>query len=304
MYGTKRNGGDLKFFFASVLTKEIGTESMETRQTSSEVIEPIQIKEEKVFAILKQIRVDKSPGPDRVFPRTLKETSVEIAGSLADIFKMSVSTGEVPEDWRIIRVVPLFKKGSKSNPGNYRPVSLTLLVGKFLEGVLRDRIYKYLDRHGLIRESQHGFVRGRSCLTNLLEFFEEVTRKVDEGKAVDVVYMDFSKAFYQVPHGKLIRKIQLLGIHGKVVNWIRHWLNGRSQRVVVEDCYSEWRPVTGGVPQGSVLGPLLFVISINDLGDNVVNWISKFADDTKIGDVVDSEEGFQSLQRDLDQLEE
>ena len=126
---------------------------------------------------------------------------------------------------------------------------------------------------------------------------------MDEGKAVDVVYMDFSKAFDKVPHGRLVRKMQSLGIHAGVVNWIRHWLNGRSQRVVVEDSYSEWRPVTSRVPQGSVLGPLLFVIYINDLDDNVANWISKFADDTKIGGVVDSEEGFQSLQRDLDQLE-
>ena len=137
----------------------------------------------------------------------------------------------------------------------------------------------------------------------MFEFFEEVTRKVDEGRAVDVVYMDFSKAFDKVPHGRLVRKIQSLGIHGEVVDWIRHWLNGRRQRVVVENCFSEWRPMTSGVPQGSVLGPLLFVIYINDLDDNVVNWISKFADDTKIGGVVDSEEGFQSLQRDLDQLE-
>ncbi|XP_059843914.1 P-selectin glycoprotein ligand 1 isoform X2 [Hypanus sabinus] len=216
---------------------------------------------------------------------------------------MSVSTGEVLEDWRISHVVPLFKKGSKSNLGNNRLVSLTSAVGKLLEEVLRDRIYKYLDRQGLIRESQHGFVHDRSCLTNLLEFFEEVTRKVDEGKAVDVVYMDFSKAFDVVLHGRLVMKIQSLGIHGEVVNWIRLWLNGRSQRVVVEDCFSEWRSVTSGMLQGSELGPLLFVIYINDLDDNVVNWISKFADDTKIGGVVDSEEGFQSLQRDLDQLE-
>ncbi|XP_059826353.1 uncharacterized protein LOC132394340 [Hypanus sabinus] len=172
-------GEILNGFFASVFTKETGKKSMEIRQINREVMELIQIKEEEVLAILRQIRVDKSPGPDRVFLRTLKETKVEIAGALADIFKMLV-----PEDWRISHVVTLFKKGSKSNLGNYRLVNLTSVLDKLLEGVLR-----------LIRESQRGFVRARSCLTNLLEFFEEVTRKVDEGKAVDVVYMDFSKAF-------------------------------------------------------------------------------------------------------------
>ena len=180
----KEMGEILNGFFASVFTEETGMEATEIGQTSREVMEPLQIEGEEVLAVLRQIRVDKSPGPDRVFPRTLREASVELAGALADIFKMSVLTGEVPDDWRVAHVVPLFKKGSKRNPGNYRPVSLTSVVGKLLEGVIRDRIYKYLDRQGLIRESQHGFVRGRSCLTNLLEFFEEVTRKVDEGKAV------------------------------------------------------------------------------------------------------------------------
>ncbi|XP_062910784.1 uncharacterized protein LOC134349811 [Mobula hypostoma] len=185
-------------------------------------------------------------GPDMIFPRTLRETSVEIAGALAEIFKMSLAAGAVPEDWRVAHVV-LFKKGSKSKPGNYRPVCLTSVVGKLLEGVLRDQIYKYLDSQGLIKDSQHGFVRGRSCLTNLVEFFEEVPKKVDEGKAVDVVYMDVSKAFDKVPQGRLVQKVQTLGIHGDVVNGIRNWLCGRRKRVVMDDCFSDWRPVTSGV---------------------------------------------------------
>lgn len=107
--------------------------------------------------------------------------------------------------------------------------------------------------------------------------------------------MDFSKAFDKVPHRRLVRKVQSLGINIEVVKWIQQWLDGRCQRVVVDNCLSGWRPVTSGGPQGSVLGPMLFVIYINDLDDGVVNWISKYADDTKIGGVVDNEVGFQSL---------
>ena len=134
----------------------------------------------------------------------------------------------MPEDWRIANVVPLFKKGSRDHPGNYRPVSLTSVVGKVLERIIRDRIYKHLERNKLIRDSQHGFVKGSSCLTNLTEFFE-VTKEVDKGKAVDVVYMDFSKAFDKVPHGRLLQKMQMHGIEGDLSIWIRNWLSDRRQ---------------------------------------------------------------------------
>ena len=135
----------------------------------------------------------------------------------------------MPEDWRVANVVPLFKKGCREKPGNYRPVSLTSVVGKLLEGILRDRIYRHLERQGLIRDSQHGFVSGKSCLTNLIEFFEGVTKKVDEGSAVDVVYMDFSKAFDKVPHGRLLHKVKSHGIQGEVAKWIQNWLDDRRQ---------------------------------------------------------------------------
>ncbi|PJG60108.1 RNA-directed DNA polymerase, partial [Aeromonas cavernicola] len=197
-------GEILNDFFSSVFTKEKDMEMCKVWDRSKDVMEPIAIKEVEVLARLRNLKVDKSPDPDRIFPRTLREDCVQIAGALTEIFQMSLETGSVPEDWRIAHVVPLFKKGSRSQPSNYRPVSLTSVVGKLMEGILRDSIYTYLEGQDLIRSSQHGFVRGRSCMTNLIEFFEEVTRNVDEGKAVDVVYMDFSKAFDKVPHGRLV----------------------------------------------------------------------------------------------------
>eukprot|EP00061_Rhincodon_typus_P002622 g18031.t1 len=119
---------------------------------------------------------------------------------------------EVPEDWRIADFVPLLKKGSTDNPGNYRSVSLTSMVGKLLEKILRDKIYVHLEANGLISDRQHGFVLGRSYLHNLIELYEEVMRVIDEGKAINAVYMDFSKVFDKVPHGRLVQKVKSYGI--------------------------------------------------------------------------------------------
>eukprot|EP00061_Rhincodon_typus_P009918 g33776.t1 len=142
----------------------------------------------------------------------LGEAREEIAGALREIFVSSLDTGEGRKDWRIANVVPMFKKVGRDNPANYRPVSLLSVVGKLLEKILRDRIYSHMEISGHISEKQHGFVKGRSCLTNLVEFFEEVMSMIDEGRAVDVVYMDFSKAFDRVPHGRLIQKVKLHGV--------------------------------------------------------------------------------------------
>ena len=160
----------------------------------------------------------------------------------------------------------------------------------------------FLIKHKLINPSQHGFLKARSCLTNLLCFFEEITKWVDEGSPVDVIYLDFQKAFDKVPHQRLILKLKSHGMGNSIINWIEQWLKDRRQRVVVDGEVSSWKPVLSGVPQGSVLGPILFLIYINDLEEGITGNILKFADDTKLFRKVKEIGDKQKLQDDTDKL--
>ena len=197
---------------------------------------------------------------NRIPPKLLKEIVEQISTPLAKVSNLSPEEGIVPSEWKEANITPLFKKGSRYKPENYRPMSLTSVVCKLLKTLIRDHMVEFLVKHKFINTSQHGFLKARSCLTNLLCFLEEITKWVDDGSPVDVVYLDFQKAFDKVPHQRLLIKLKAHGIGNDVINWIEKWLIHRRQRVIVDGEISNWKSILCGVPQGSVLSPIMFLI--------------------------------------------
>ena len=302
----------LNDYFSSVFTLEntANLPNINPRQNScqpTKVIKEltnVEITQEKVLQTIKTMKRNKTGGGDGLYSSFLLGVGEAIAEPLMHVFKKSLETGCIPDEWKNANVTPIFKKGSRKNPENYRPVSLTSHVCKTFERILTQEIVKHLDENGLINETQHGFRKNKSCLTNLLEFSEKVANILDGGNPVDIIYLDFSKAFDTVPHERLAIKLKAHGIGGEVLNWIRAWLKDRRQRVVLNGEMSNWADVVSGVPQGSVLGPILFSIFINDLDDGIKNIIKKIADDTKLMGLTRTLEQIDGVREDLKKLDD
>jgi len=252
--------------------------------------------------MLKRLKPEKSPGPDNIHPRVLKECAAELARPLTLIYQNSLNEGRLPQAWREANTTPIYKKGSRANVTNYRPISLTSVCCKILERFVRNALLQHMISNEYLSDSQHGFVQGRSCTTQLLRVVDKLTEILDQGGAVDMVYLDFAKAFDTVPHRRLLTKLGGYGVHDKVLEWIGHFLQGRKQRVSVAGSYSGWSDVLSGVPQGSVLGPILFVCYINDMPANIASFVYMYADDTKLFSKVNCRSDIEQLQSDLDRL--
>ena len=299
----KQKADTLLDFFTSVFNTEEDEEEIPDleKRCETEITDPI-IDLEDVKRRVKKLNANKYPGPDGIHPKVYKELDEKIAHPLYMIFKRSLEEGKIPIPWKTAKISALHKKESKSDPNNYRPISLTCIACKMMESILRDHITSHMKENMLFCTKQYGFIQGRSTLLQLLTVLGKWSEKMDEGGVIDVIYMDFIKAFDKVPHKRLMNKLEAYGISGKTKAWIQDFLHNRTQQVHIGNAKSKIGKVTSGIPQGSVLGPLLFVIFINDMPDEIKSEIFLFADDTKIFNEVSKETGKITLQSDINKL--
>ena len=303
-YDDKEKADILQNQFSSVFTREPDGDIPRLPQKTKYSVKNIHVTVQMVLEILKNLKDDKSCGPDEMHPRMLKELADDLAAPLATLFNMSIQDGVLPEEWKTAFVSPIFKKGARNLAVNYRPISLTCILCKVLENIVRKTIMEHLTSHNLLSNKQHGFITLRSTVTQLLMYMDYCAHDIADGHVVDAIYLDFWKAFDTVPHRRLTGKLEAYGIGGNILEWINAFLTGRSQVVQINGVNSESAKVISGIPQGSVLGPLLFVVYINDLLDNINSTGLLFADDTKIFRKITSEDDAKLLQQDIALLEE
>lgn len=263
---------------------------------------PIIIEVTGVIRLIDSLKMHSSPGCDNISAKFLKNTSLYSSIVLTKIFQQSLDTSTLPLAWKTGKVIPLHKSGSKTSPANYRPISLTSTCCKLLEHVIFTNLMNFLESNSFFTVSQHGFRKALSCESQLLSFTHKLHQILDHSSLADCIFLDFSKAFDKVSHKLLLHKLSILNLDHNVLKWIESFLVNRSQFVTANDHNSPLSIVQSGVPQGSVLGPLLFLIYINDLTSVVTSNIHLFADDCVIFREITSPQDITTLQADLNNV--
>ena len=301
----EEKSNELNDFFTSVFTNEDVKNVPDMNKPAENITlsTTAEISVSDMKKLLEDLKSNKSPGPDEIHPQLLKECATQLATPFKLMFDLTLKEGKVPSEWKEAEITAIYKKkGSKKNPSNYRPISLTAVACKIMEKIIKKQLNEHLTKNNLLADEQYGFVAGRSTETQLLTSIHKWQEALDNDIPVDVVYMDFQKAFDSVPHVRLITKLKAYGIQGHLLSWIEDFLSNRTQHVKVNNSKSASSQVTSGVPQGSVLGPTLFVYFINDLPKSCIVSSKIFADDTKIYSCIETAEDKANMQATIDNL--
>ena len=293
----------LSSYFSSVFNRDRNEDDTGAQKFTQHKVTSCFASPQSVRKKLESLKTAKSPGPDQVHPRVLKELAEVLSEPISIILNMSFESATLPDNWKTAHISAIHKKGSKHLPENYRPVSLTSVVAKLAESFIRETIMVHMRDNKLFSKKQFGFLGGRSTVLQLLVVLDQWTQILDAGGFVDILYFDFMKAFDKVPHIGLLKTVERYGISGLLYDWIRAFLLDRKQRVCIQGSFSGWTNVESGIPQGSVLGPLLFIIFINELPSKASNAeIFLFADDMKVYNGIGSESDCENLQKDVDSV--